>query len=137
MTIKLERAEGNAQVSILSVEGALDASNFQRVIDIAKQAVDGGAKYLLIDMSKISFMSSSGIVALHSIALLMRGELPPDPEHGWEALRAIDRDLESGIQENVKLLSPQPKVDRSLQITGMKEFLEIHTDLDTAIASFE
>jgi hypothetical protein len=66
----------------------------------------------------------------------MRGETPPDPVDGWAALRALDRDLDGGIQEKVKLLSPQPKVDRSLQVTGMKDFFEIHTDLDTAVASF-
>ena len=136
MTIKLEQAQGNTQVTILSIEEDLDASNYQEVINTAKQALEDGAKYLLIDMSRMLFMSSSGIVALHSIALLMRGEAPPDPEHGWEAFRAIDHDRDSGIQEKVKLLNPQTKVARSLEITGMNTFFEIHTNLDTAIASF-
>ena len=82
-------------------------------------------------------MSSSGLVALHSIALLMRGEDTPDPEHGWEAFRTLDRDRDGGVQRHVKLLNPQPQVDRSLEITGLKGFFEIHTDLDTAVASFE
>lgn len=136
MTIKLEQAQGNTQVTILSIEEDLDASNYQEVINTAKQALEDGAKYLLIDMSRMLFMSSSGIVALHSIALLMRGEAPPDPEHGWEAFRAIDHDRDSGIQEKVKLLNPQPKIARSLEITGMDTFFEVHTNLDTAIASF-
>ena len=136
MTIKLEQAQSNLQLTILSIDGDLDASNYKNVIYSAKQALEGGAKYLLIDMSKMSFMSSSGLVALHSIALIMRGEEPPDLEYGWEAFRSLDRDRDSGSQENVKLLNPSPKVDRSLEITGLKEYFEIHTDLDAAVASF-
>ena len=136
MAIKLEQAKGNSQVSILSIEGDLDASNYLEVIDTAKQARDLGAKYLLINMSDMSFMSSSGLVALHSVALLMRGEEPPDPEYGWEAIRSIDRDRDSGIQERVKLVNPNPRVDRSLESTGLKEYFEIHTDLDMAVSSF-
>ena len=136
MTTKLAQAQNNPAVMILSIQGDLDASNYEDVIETAKQAIDQGGQYLLIDMTELKFMSSSGLIALHSIALLMRGDQPPDPEHGWEAFHALERDRESGLQENVKLLNPQPKIDRSLEITGLKEFFEIHTDLDTAIASF-
>ncbi len=136
MTIKLEQVQGENQVMILSIEGDLDASNYQKVINTAKQALSEGTQYLLIDMSKIPFMSSSGLIALHSVALLMRGDDPPDPEYGWEAFHTLDRDRESGLQKNVKLLNPQPKIDRSLEITGLKDFFEFHTDLDAAIASF-
>jgi anti-anti-sigma regulatory factor len=137
MAIKLEQVKGKEQISILSIQGDLDASNYKEVINIAKKAHEDGARFLLIDMSEMSFMSSSGLIALHSIALLMRGEEPSDLEYGWEAIRSLDRDRDSGKQENIKLLNPQPKIAQSLEITGLKEFFEIHTDLDTAIASFK
>ena len=137
MTIKLERAQGDTPVAILSIQGDLDASNYKEVINAAKGAHQDGLQYLLIDMSEVPFMSSSGLIALHSIALLMRGEEPPDPEYGWEAFHALDRDRDSGVQTKVKLLNPQPRVEQSLKITAMNEFFEIHTDLDTAIASFK
>ena len=73
-------------------------------------------------------MGSSGVVALHSIALLMRGETPPDPAAGWQAFHSIDHARAGGVQQQVKLLSPQPKVSRTLQMTSMDDFFEIHTD---------
>ena len=66
----------------------------------------------------------------------MRGEQAPDPEAGWDAFRAIHRDRESGSQEHFKLLDPQPRVDRVLEMVGFKRFMEIHTDLASAIDSF-
>jgi anti-anti-sigma regulatory factor len=136
MTITIDRAQGKVAVTILGIHGELDASNYLEVIAKAQEAYDAGARYILIDMNDMPLMASSGLVALHSVALLMRGEEPPDPEHGWAAFRAIDRDRDSGLQRQVKFLNPQPKVDQVLEMTGLKEFFEIHTDLDTAIASF-
>ena len=136
MTITIDQVQGKVPVTILGVQGDLDASNYQEVIDSATQAFEAGARDMLIDMSDIQFMSSSGLVALHSIALLLRGEELPDPEFGWEAFNTLERDRESGIQEHVKLLNPQPQVDRSLEITGLKKFFEVYTDLDTAVGSF-
>ncbi len=136
MTITIDRAQGKVPVTILGIQGDLDASNYLDVIAKAKGVYDAGARHILIDMSAMPFMASSGLVALHSIALLLRGEEPPDPEYGWAAFRALDRVRDIGLQRHVKLLSPQPKVDQLLEMTGLKGFFEIHTDLETAIASF-
>jgi anti-anti-sigma regulatory factor len=34
------------------------------------------------------------------------------------------------------LLNPQPRVDRVLDMAGFKQFFEVYTDLETAVASF-
>jgi len=132
----IESIQGKESVTILALRGDLDASNFESVITKAKELYASGTRRLLVDMSELNFMSSSGLVALHSIILLMRGENPPDPQSGWAAFHAIDRERDSGPQTNVKLLNPQPKVFTSLQKTGMDGFFEIFTDRQTALASF-
>jgi anti-anti-sigma regulatory factor len=114
----------------------LDASNYQDLIAKAQQVYDEGARDLILDLSDTPYMSSSGLVALQSIAALLRGEEPPDPEAGWGAYRAIHRDREGGFQEHLKLLNPQPRVDQVLEMVGFKRFLEVHTDLEAAVASF-
>jgi anti-anti-sigma regulatory factor len=136
MTITTSQAQGSVPVTILSIEGDLDASNYQQVIAAAQEAYDKGARQLLIDMSAVPFMSSSGLVALHSVALLMQGKEPPDPEYGWATFRAAGRDVDSGKQEYVKLLDPQPRVTRALEMASFDRFFEIYEDRETAIASF-
>ena len=136
MTITLTQAQGKVPVTVMSIQGEIDASNYLDVIEHAKEAYKAGMRNLLLDMSQVPYISSSGLVALHSIALLMRGGAPSDTEHGWNALHAIDRDSESGRQEHIKLLNLQSGVERTLNMTGLKEFFETHTDLETAVASF-
>jgi anti-anti-sigma regulatory factor len=136
MTITTSQAQGSVPVTILSIQGDLDASNYQQVIAAGQEAYDKGARRLLIDMGDVPFMSSSGLVALHSVALLMQGKEPPDPEYGWAAFHAAGRDVESGQQPYVKLLNPQPRVKRALEMASFDRFFEIHTDREEAIASF-
>lgn len=136
MQITVENVQGNVPLAVMGLHGKLDASNFESVIDKAKEIYAAGVQYLLLDMGELEFMSSSGLVAVHSIALLMRGEQPHNLENGWEVFRAIDRDRDVGVQTHLKLLNPQPKVALTLEKTGMDNFFEIHTDRRAAINSF-
>ena len=136
MDITVSRAQGRVPVMVLQPHGDLDASNFRDLIAKAKEVYESGTRDILVDLSDTSYMSSSGLVALQSIAALTRGDPTPNLEEGWGAIRAIDRDRDSGLQPHFKLLSPQPRIDRVLEMTGFSRFLEVHTDLETAVASF-
>ena len=136
MNITVEQVQGAVPITIVSTHGDLDASNYQELISRARELYNSGTRDLLLDMTDTPFMSSAGIVALHAVALLMRHEQPPDPDSGWEAFHAIDRDLDSGRQQHLKLLNPQPRIERALEKTGLKQIFDIFTDRDAAIASF-
>jgi anti-anti-sigma regulatory factor len=136
MDITVDQAQGKVPVTILALHGDLDASNYQDVIAKAREAYAAGARRLIIDMRDTLYMGSSGLVALHGIALLMRGEQPPDPDSGWNAFHAMSHDKGEGPQANVKLVGVQPRVERTLEMTGLKSFFEIHSDLEAAVASF-
>ena len=136
MNITSERIKGKVDVVVLSTHGDLDASNYFELIAKGQAIYQEGACCLLLDMSDTPFMSSSGLVALHSLALLMSGQKPADPEAGWEALHAIDQDANTGFQPHVKLLNPQPRVVRTLERTGLNTFFEVFTDREAALSSF-
>ena len=136
MDITVKQMQGSVPVTILQTHGDLDASNYQDLIAKGQEVYEAGARDILVDMSDTPFMGSSGLAALHSLALLVRGDELPDLESGWNVFHEIDRDRDSGLQKHIKLLNPQPQVDRTLEMTGLKQFFEVHTDLETAIASF-
>jgi anti-anti-sigma factor len=126
-----ERVEGAVPVTILALDGELDASNFQSVIDTARQLYDEGTRSLVIDLEKLRFMASSGLVTLHSIVRIMQGQAPVDPEGGWAALH-------SNVEEKqtvVRLAGPQPSVERVLSRTGLDRLFVVHADRDAAVAA--
>jgi anti-anti-sigma regulatory factor len=136
MEISFEEAQGKVPVTVMHLRGQLDASNYLEVITRAKEKHEAGTRDLLLDLSDLPFMASSGLIALHSVALIMSGAEPPDPEHGWAAFRTVARDIHGSVAQHCKLLNPQPSVVKTLEITGFKAFVEIYTDLEQALAAF-
>ena len=136
MRISVDTVIGTVPVTVLRLDGDLDASSYEGLIEAGRVAVDGGARDILIDLRSVPFMGSSGLVALHSIALLLAGEEPPDLEGGWDAHHALQRSVESGMQLHLQLLGPGASVRRALERTGMARFIEVHEDEAAAIAAF-
>ncbi|NTU62617.1 MAG: STAS domain-containing protein [Chloroflexi bacterium] len=138
MNITAEQPAARVPVTVLRLQGDLDGSNYLDLTAAAKEAYQGGAKGLLLDLGGVPYMSSAGLVALHSAAQLLRGEQPPDPTAGWSTIKSvgIDQPAGSAAQQMVKLLNPQPRVSRTLEMSGMNVFFEIYTDEAAALASF-
>jgi anti-anti-sigma factor len=136
MDITVKQMQGSVPVTVLQTHGDLDASNYQDLINRGKEVYEAGARNILLDMSDTEFMGSSGLAALHSLALLVRGEELPDLESGWNVFHEIDRARDSGLQQHLKLFNPQPQINRTLEMTGLKQFFEVYTDLQAALASF-
>jgi anti-anti-sigma factor len=133
----IEQAAGRVPVTIVALDGELDASNFTDLIATAGQLYDSGTRHLLLDLSNLRFMASSGLVALHSILRLMHGEPPPDPEAGWGALHSLGLDVSGGdTQTEVQLCAPQGAVERVLTRTGLSRLFLVHPDRASAIAAF-
>jgi anti-anti-sigma regulatory factor len=127
---------GDGSTAIIAISGELDASNFQSLIDVGRELRAAGTERLVVDMSGLSYMASSGLVALYSLAVIMRGGEPPDPEEGWSAFHAIGTDTDADADKHVKLLGPQPQVSRVLERTGLTRFFDVYLDRDKALASF-
>jgi len=136
MNIIISQKQGRVLVTILQLVGKLDGSNYMQLVEEARKAYLTGRSNLLIDLSRLTFMSSAGLAAIHKSALIFRGLPMAEEDSGWATYHAIDRDRNSGIQSHVKLLSPQPAVADILEITGFNSMFEIHTDLEAAVKSF-
>jgi anti-anti-sigma regulatory factor len=136
MNITVEQPAAGRPVTLFRLQGDLDGSNYLDLIGKTKDAYQDGAKYLLLDLSEVPYMSSAGLVALHSAVLILRGAQPPDPTAGWSALKSIALEQTTSAQPLVKLLNPQPRVTRTLEMSGMNLFFEIYTDEAAALASF-
>ncbi len=136
MDITVSTQQGAAPITIVQPHGDVDASNYAELLSRVQSLQKDGARDFLIDLSDVPFMSSAGLVALHSIAILLRGETPTDPQSGWAALKSIDRSREAGMQKHLKLLNPQPYVAETFEKAGFTQFFEIYTDLKKAVASF-
>jgi len=136
MNISVSQASGNVPVTVIKLDGQLDGQNFQELITKAQELYGSGGRDFLLDLSDLTYISSAGLVALHSLALMTRGEELPDMEGGWSAYRSMGRSGEAGVQKHVKLLNPRSEVMGVLDMVGFSRVFEIYTDRDEAVNSF-
>ena len=122
-------------IAVLELDGELDASNYRDLMGTGEQLYADGVRTLVLDLAKLEYMSSSGIVALHSLALVYRGEAPHDPDAGWEALHAAQADGEAGgSNDRLRLAAPSEAIDVVLERTGMGRLMPVFPDRAAALA---
>jgi len=136
MQISFSKQESRVPVTIMKLAGNLDASNYADVIAKAQNAYDEGSRSLLIDLSEVPYVSSAGLMSLHSVALIFAGFSLKSKESGRPAFRSINAENSKTVREHLKLLNPQSDVDQVLDVVGLKQFLDIYTNFETAVQSF-
>jgi len=136
MEITIQKAQGSVPVTIFRISGDIDGSTYRDLIARGQEVFQAGTTALLLDLKETRFISSAGMVALHSLAKIMRGTKRLDANEGWESFREIDRERAAGRQKAIKLLNLQPKVKNVLELAGFDQFFEIFTDEAEALASF-
>ena len=133
----VEQADGRVPITIVALDGELDASNFTGLVKSVQDLYTAGTRHVLLDLSDLRFMASSGLVALHSIVRILGGEAPDDAEAGRSALHAVGHDVSGGsTQTDVQLCGAQPAVQRVLDRTGLSRLFVAHPDRASALAAF-
>lgn len=102
-----------AAVSVFALTGRLDAVSTNQSLEQPRAAIAAGARQILLDLSGVTFLSSSGLRAL----LLLRKEL-----------LAHDGQL--------RLCSLQAPVQEVFSLTGFTQVFAIHPSRDDALAAF-
>jgi anti-anti-sigma regulatory factor len=138
MNLSVEHISAHKPVTILKIQGELNGSSYLNLVEEVQKLYDAGTRHLLLDLSEMTFMSSAGLVGLHSAVMVMRGKEPPNMEGGWSVIHEVSHDVSSstGQESACKLVNPQPRVQKTLSMTGFDQLLEIYADRETAVASF-
>jgi serine/threonine-protein kinase RsbW len=135
LSIEPVASGAGADVAVLALSGELDASNYETLIDAAAAAYAGGARSLVLDLGGLTFMASSGLVALYSTVRIFQGEALADLEEGWGAIKLMEDDT-SEASRVVRLAAVQPAVDRVLERTGLKRLFSVDPSREVAVDAF-
>lgn len=136
MQINFSTQEGRVPVTVLHLAGELDASTYTDVIKKVQESYDGGARDLLIDLGNVSYISSAGLMSLHTVALIFAGQSLQSNSSGRPTFRSLDPKRDDAAKQHVKLLNPQHAVEQVLDTVGLKSFFEVFTDLESAVKAF-
>ena len=132
MDISVSTEKGRVEVTVLHVHGNIDSGTYEAFQKQAEELIDAGARYLLIDLSHTGFMSSAGLRALNSLFYRLRS-LEPEGR---------DEDMKKGIRDgtfhsgHLKLAGVNKDIRQTLEISGLDMYLDVQSDVPTALASF-
>jgi len=120
LNIMVGQAQGNIPITILALEGDIDAATHTTLQDKATEVIEGGATHILLDLGGVSYMGSAGFRALHAITNMLGGEGAAS----------------QGKSGYLKLLNPTDAVSRVIKTLGFDMYLDIYQDRDEAVNSF-
>jgi anti-anti-sigma regulatory factor len=130
MEIVVSQAQGRVPVTIFHIKG--DLSDEALLVTQARQALAAGTKNLLLDLTDVPYISSSGLRALHAAWMLLREDTS----------EAGSKQVKEGIAQgtyrarHLKLLNPSQNAQKALSVSGFDMFLEVHKRLPAALDSF-
>lgn len=107
--LKMAKRMPASDVRFVRLTGRIDAAAAPSVQKIVRAAADRDAKYIIVDLSEVTFLSSSGL----RIFLLLARELH---RHGGDLL----------------LCSPRPQVAEVFQLTGFDQIFKLYPTRDAA-----
>ena len=120
LSIMIGQEEANVPVTILRLEGDIDAATHKSLEEKASEVIVAGATSILLDLGAVDYMGSAGFRAIHSISNM------------------LDQGGSTGFSKSkhLKLLNPTDDVSRVIKTLGFDVYLDIFTDRDEAIRSF-
>lgn len=128
LNITASQIQGEVPVTILHLSGHLHGHTESELLDRARQALEDGSKYLLLDLSDVDVLTSTGLRAIHNIFNLFtpQSDVEVIRQHGEEPYKS----------PYFKLVCPNPDVYYVLNIAGFLQNLLIYTNMDDAVNSF-
>ncbi len=132
MELKISNEKARVPVTVVHVDGNIDSASYESFLSGVEQSINGGARHVLVDLSKVPFVSSAGLRALNVLLNRLR-TLTPD---------VSDEDMRKGINDgkykspHLKLLNPSKSTMMTLESSGFSMFIEVFHDLKSALAAF-
>jgi len=134
MEIKVSTESGRVPITVLHVDGNIDSSTYEKFQSTAKNLIEEGARYILIDLSHAPFVSSAGLRALHTLFNELRSR-NPDANLSDEQIR---KGISAGTYKSphLKLLNLSPETKIAFETSGFDMYIDTFTNMKAAIASF-
>ena len=134
MEIKVFTENGRVPVTVMHVDGNIDASTYEAFQAKADELIKGGARHILVDLAHAPFVSSAGLRAIQTLFNTLRAMNPDE--------NLSDNEVKKGISAgtykspHLKLLNLSDETKAVFEMSGFDMFIETHSDKATAVASF-
>jgi anti-anti-sigma factor len=118
LNISSDQVQTDVPVTVFHLRGWLDAQSESDLLEAARTAYDGGARYLLIDMRELDTLTSAGMRALQKVFQIFT---PKEDQFKISHL---------------KLCNAPPQIYNVLGITGFLQNIPMYESQQAALETF-
>ncbi|MBL8099422.1 MAG: STAS domain-containing protein [Anaerolineales bacterium] len=119
-------------VTIINVKGDIDASNYQEFQSQTEQLITNGARYLLLDLREVPFISSAGLRVIHNLFNKLR-DLHKDANDDELRKKMSVGEYKSPY---IKVVHLSQRAKESFELGGFETYIEVYDDVSKAVNSF-
>jgi anti-anti-sigma factor len=101
------------RLDLFEIEGRVDSNTASTLHEVLNERIDQGTSNILVDLSKVSYMSSAGL---------------------RELVTALKRVRKNG--GDLRLCVPSERVSEVIELAGLNSLFEIFDDRTMAVGSF-
>ncbi len=132
MEIKTSIENRRVPVTVVEVTGNIDSATHTTFEAKAEELIKNGARHILVDLTKVPYMSSAGLRALSSILNKLRAI------NGDVSEEEMRKRINEGKYKSphLKLLNLSEATKTGFDTAGFDMFLETFTDYQKALSSF-
>jgi anti-anti-sigma factor len=118
LKITVEQMQGKSPVTVFHLRGWLDAQSEEQLLAAAREAYDGGSRYLLLDLAEMDTLTSAGMRAIQKVYKVYT---PGDEQYKVA---------------HVKICNAPPQIYHVLGITGFLQNIPNYESTQAALDSF-
>jgi anti-anti-sigma factor len=118
LKITIQQKQAAMPVTVFAICGWLDGQSEEQLLGAARSAYEGGARYLLLDMTDLDTITSAGIRAIQKLY-----QMYTPKEERFKIAR-------------LKLCNAPPQIYNVLGITGFLQNIPMYASQDDALESF-
>jgi anti-sigma B factor antagonist len=111
-SVETETQDG---IGVFAINGELDQATADDLRNPLQEAINGGARAVMIDMTKCGFIDSTGLGVI---------------VEAWKLLEE-----RNGERAGLSICCPEPEVKRLLEVTGLDQAIAIRDTREEAIAA--
>lgn len=132
MEIKVSTENARVPVTSMNISGNIDSITYQEFQAKAEELITNGARYILINMADVPYISSAGLRSIHNIFNKLRSL------HKDVSDDELRQKMNTGSYKSpyIKVSNLSGNIKEVFELSGFETYIEIHEDANKAIASF-
>jgi anti-anti-sigma regulatory factor len=126
----------SAPITILHLQGSLEGSSYETLLDVIQQQGDLEQPRVILDFANVDYISNSGLLGLYMAGCLLDGQ-PIHDLDGYE----VTGYMRNAIEErkplpNLHLAALSDDIESVLESTGFATMVSTYPSVDDAISDF-